>query len=203
MNRDFRKELQDDPCWGPSTEKLFQETGIPKQDCILQNREELIGFCEFLERERVRSYLEIGAWTGKMVTVLHRLFQFEKVAVADIGWTSSIGLPFEVPPETELFLGNSHSQQYRDWRESLGHIDLVMIDGDHSYKGVRLDFEINKLFPHRFLAFHDIANPHPQILGPGQFWRELEGSKIEIIKPHVEIGLQTSTMGIGVWSSLE
>ena len=130
--RDFREELKNDACWGPTTEKLFRETGVPSEDVLLQNREELIAFCEFLEEHNVRSYLEIGNWTGRLVTVLHRLFDFEKVAAADIGWAESIGLPFHIPEKAEFFLGDSHSDDYRRWRESLGHIDLVMIDGDHS-----------------------------------------------------------------------
>jgi hypothetical protein len=195
--RNFTEELKDEPCWSHSTEKLFRETGVPSQDIVLQNREELIGFCEFLERENVRSYLEIGNWTGKLVTVLHRLFSFDKLAAADIGWTAQIGLPFSVPEDAQFFLGDSHSQEYREWRESLGHIDMVLIDGDHSYEGVRRDFEINREYPHRFLAFHDIANSHPQIQGVAQLWKELEGNKTEIVYPHKDF----TTMGIGVWSA--
>ena len=199
--RDFREELKDEPCWGPSTEKLFRETGMPSQDVMLQNREELIGFCQFMEKERVRSYLEIGNWTGRLVTVLHRLFSFDKVAAADIGWTTQIGLPFSMPREAEFFLGSSHSKEFQNCRESLGHIDMVMIDGDHTYEGVRRDFEINREYPHRFLAFHDIANAHPQIQGVKRLWNELDGNKVEIVLPHKELGLDRTTMGIGVWSA--
>lgn len=201
MSRDFREELKDDPCWQPSTEKVFRESGVPYEDTILQNREELIGFCEFLQQEDVRSYLEIGTWTGRLVTTLHRLFSFDKLAAADIGYAPTIGLPFSIPEETRFFKGSSHSDQYRRWRESLGHIDLVMIDGDHSYEGVRLDYEINRQYPHRFLGFHDIANPHPLIQGVAQLWNELEGTKVEIVRPHKELGLEHTTMGIGIWSA--
>ncbi len=200
--RDFRQELEGVPCWGPSTEELFRTTGVPSQDTILQNREELIGLCEFMEREQVRSYLEIGTWSGQMVTTLHRLFRFDSVAAADIGWAQSIGLPLHLPDEADLFEGDSHSEDYRRWRHRLGPIDLVLIDGDHSYEGVRLDFETNRRFPHRFLAFHDIVNPHPLAPGPKKLWAELEGTKVEIVRPHQELGLDHSTMGIGIWSSL-
>jgi Methyltransferase domain len=200
--RDFRQELAQVRCWDPRTEELWQTQGVPADDTILQNREELIRFCEFLERHHVRSYLEIGAWTGRLINLLHKLFDFEKVACCDAGWAPSIGLPFELDPAVDWFKGDSHSQDFKDWRQSLGQIDLVMIDGDHSYEGVKLDFEINRNYPHRFLAFHDIINPHPQI-GVGRLWKELEGSKIEFVEPHKEINQDFSTMGIGIWSGTE
>jgi hypothetical protein len=34
-------------------------------------------------------------------------------------------------------------------------------------------------------------------------WEELGGHKLEIVRPHVELGLDHSTMGIGVWSDTE
>ena len=84
----------------------------------------------------------------------------------------------------------------------MGHIDLVMIDGDHSYTGCKLDYEINRHFPHRFLAFHDIVNPHPQIQ-VDDVWNELEGHKVSFVEPHKEIEQDHSTMGIGIWSATE
>lgn len=195
--RDFREELKDQPCWNRSTEKLFRETGVPKQDILLQNREELIGLCQFIERHNVRSYLEIGAWTGRLVTLLHRLFNFDKVAVADIGYAPTIGLPFCIPEDALFFKGSSHTSEYREWRKALGQVDLVMIDGDHSYRGVRRDFKINREYPHRFLAFHDIANTHPQIQGVRRLWEQLDGQKIEIVHHDPNF----TSMGIGVWSA--
>ena len=101
------------------------------------------------------------------------------------------------------FWGNSDSPEFHTWRDSLGHIDLVMIDGDHRYKGVRKDFEINRRYPHRFLAFHDITGSNRWTTGVAKFWNELnEGHKWEMCRPHAEIGLDHSVMGIGIWSEV-
>lgn len=199
--RDFRQEIASDTCWNPSTEKLWLEHGIPAQDIVLQNREELLVLLEWMEKQKIRSFLEIGSWTGRLVSLLHRLFDFEKVAACDLGVAQQIGLPLSIDPRVTFFQGSSHGDEYKEWRESLGHFDLVLIDGDHSYEGVKKDFEINKAFPHRFLGFHDIVNPHPQIQGVKQLWNELEGHKLEIVRPHLELGIDHSTMGIGVWSA--
>ncbi len=73
-------------------------------------------------------------------------------------------------------------------------LDLLFIDGDHSYDGVRQDFEAYKplVRPGGLIAFHDIAPPRAEARAPGedgavvdddgiaylvgevpQFWREL------------------------------
>lgn len=198
--RNFRNELAQVKCWDRRTSEIFEETGYPAEDCVLQNREELIAFCEWIEMNNIRSFLEIGIWTGGLLTLLAELFSFDKIAACDNLFAQSLGLPTHVPEDTITFFGDSHSEEYRHWRESLGPIDLVLIDGDHSYEGVRRDFEVNRHYPHRFLAFHDIIGFHPMTEGVKRLWNELEGSKTEIIRPHYELGTDLPTMGIGIWS---
>ena len=200
--RDFRAEIAHVKCWDRKTTEIFERTGYPREDCVLQNREELIGFCEWIEANEIRSFLEIGIWTGGLLTLLRDLFQFELVAAADNLFAKSIGLDLHIPEGTLTFFGDSHSAAYSTWREALGPIDLVLIDGDHSYEGVRRDFEVNRNYPHRFLAFHDIIGFHPMTEGVKRLWNELEGSKTEIIRPHYEYGTDQPTMGIGIWSQL-
>ncbi len=204
MTRNFRTELADDKCWDLATQALQEEHGEPLEHAILQNREELIGLCELIEELSIRSYLELGVWTGGLISVLHRLFRFDRVAACDHGWAEQHGLEIRVPAEAAFFRGNTESEGYRKWRRELGAIDLVFIDANHAYHAVKRDFEINKSYPHRFLAFHDITGATRQTAGVAKFWRELDrGSKREIIRPHRELGLDYSTMGIGIWSATE
>ncbi|MEW6278116.1 MAG: hypothetical protein AB1758_05805 [Candidatus Eremiobacterota bacterium] len=196
---DFRALIQDVPCWDRQTE-WWNHTRRGDGDVVLQNREELIGYLEFIQKENIRSYLEVGVWTGRLLALLQRIFRFDKVAAADIGWAQTVfGLPLHLPPETIRFQGSSHGREYEEWRRSLGHFDLVMIDGDHSLDGVRRDFEINRRHPHRFLAFHDIVGGYPGCEEVRMFWQELQGNKLEIVRPHPEVGSPRSLMGIGIW----
>ena len=200
--RDLRGLLAEDRCWDRGVQATYEARGEPVEDAILQNREELIGLCEFIEAQNIRSYLEIGVWTGRLVTALHRVFRFDLVAACDHGWAQQLGLPLHLPKEARFLQANSDSAEFLSWREALGPVDLVLIDANHSYRAVRRDLEINRAFPHRFLAFHDIAGQGRATEGVRRLWGELEGHKVEIVRPHAELGLTYSTMGIGVWAAL-
>jgi hypothetical protein len=198
--RDFRAELSVERCWDRATQAAFEAHREPLVDGILQNREELIGLCEFIEAHAVRSYLELGVWTGRLVSALDRLFRFDLVAACDDGYAARFGLPLALPARTRFFGGDCATEEYRTFRRDLGPVDLVFIDADHAYRAVRRDFAINRAFPHRFLAVHDITGGTPQTRGVRRFWEELtEGHKLEIVRPHRELGLPASTMGIGIW----
>lgn len=202
--RDFRALLAGDLCWDAGTEAVFAERGEAVQDRMLQNREEVIALAELIERAGVRSYLEIGVWTGRLLSALHRIFAFDMVAACDHGWAEELGLPIRLPPDARFFRGDSQSTGFEAFRADLGHVDLVLIDANHSRRAVQADFELNRRFPNRFLALHDICGRRRVTRGVSEVWRSIDhGFKAEIVRPHLELGLDHSLMGIGVWSAVE
>jgi hypothetical protein len=200
-SRDFRSELASMRCYDAEVQQSSETIGAPVADCALQNREELISLCRWIEAHRIRSYVEIGIWTGQLISALHKLFRFDVLGACDVlEAETKFGLKISIPYETDLFVGDSASDEYVEWRRTLGPVDLVLIDGDHSYEAVRRDFEINSQLPSRYLAFHDITGRDRWTVGVGRFWEELNvGHKYEIVRPHLELGLAHSTMGIGIW----
>jgi len=199
--RDFRAELDGVACWDRSTQELYEARGEPLQDRVLQNREELIALCRFIEAHDIRSYLEVGVWTGRLVSTLHRMFEFDRVAACDDGYAQRLGLPLHLPDGARCFAGDSASDAYRSFRASLGHVDLVFIDANHHYAGVRADLELERQFSHRFVALHDITGANRHTRGVARLWGELQGRKVEIVEPHRELGLERSVMGIGILSA--
>ena len=200
---DFRSMIAQDKCWDRHTQSIFENQKEAVEDCILQNREEVLGLMEFIETHNIRSYLEIGVWTGRLVSTLHRVFDFDTVAAADEGYAKTKGLDIHLPKEASVFWGDSSSEEYKTWRAELGPIDLVLIDANHNYTGVKKDFEVNRQFPHRFLALHDITGSNRWTTGVRKFWSEIDhGHKTEILRPHAELGLDHSIMGIGIWTAV-
>ncbi len=70
-------------------------------------------------------------------------------------------------------------------------LDFLFIDGDHSYEGVKADFENYSplVKPGGLIAFHDIVdNDKDKSFGTQIFWRELKEkySHQEFIRPEAD-----------------
>ena len=141
---------------------------------MFQWRDELEQLCEFITRNGVESYLEIGVGTGQML-----LFLRDKVGVRDVyGCDADYPERFHQEP-VNFFHGNHHAKEYLHWREDIGHIDLVFIDANHRH-GFRQDFEIERRFPHRYIALHDVSNKgYPDLVA---FWEKEVDRKVALIE---------------------
>ncbi|PIQ25935.1 hypothetical protein COW36_03010 [bacterium (Candidatus Blackallbacteria) CG17_big_fil_post_rev_8_21_14_2_50_48_46] len=198
----FNEAVKRVQCWDIAAQHLYEQRGAPP-DCLLQNPLELADFCQWIAEHRIRSFLEIGIWTGRLTCFLQDLFQFEMIAVCDARMAETeAGLKIQVPPQTQCFWGSSHSIEYMAWRNELGPVDLVLIDAEHSYEGVKQDFLINARYPQKYLAFHDIAGDNPWTAGSKRLWQELPGKKTEIIHPRAYAHQGIPMMGIGIWAGV-
>jgi cephalosporin hydroxylase len=98
--------------------------------------------------------------------------------------------------------GDSHRPETVDRvRALLGDrkVDLLFVDGDHTYAGVRQDYEMYKPLMRSggLIGFHDIIDTHWPECQVNRFWAEL--SKDASLQPNAIVGAFKSHFGgIGV-----
>jgi len=169
----------------------------------MQKRSELAPFLAVVLKRRPRTVVEIGRGRGGTLWALCR-------AAADDATIVSVDLPggpfggmadtadirdrlaAHAGPGQHLHLVQADSrapETVERVRELAPQVDLLFIDGDHTYEGVAADYELYAplVRPGGLIAFHDIL-PHSAEVGceVDRFWDELAGEKIAITSPSEE-----------------
>ncbi len=158
----------------------------------LQIKEELIDFLKLVKGYNPKIVLEIGSSMGGTFFLLSRVADGE-------GTLISIDLPcgywgggypdWKIPlfrlfaskkQNVYLMKNNSHEPDtLKALKEILNgrKIDLLFIDGDHSYAGIKKDFEMYSPLVKKggIIAFHDILpQPHELEIEVNKFWNEIK-----------------------------
>jgi len=123
-----------------------------------QNKNELLFFCDWMQKNKIKSIIEIGLAQGFFSKFL------EEIGIDVLGVTDREDLLKHKPKK--LFIGKS-----AEFAKDIPNADLVFVDGDHSYKGVKADYEAYK-GKCKYIAFHDILGLR-DCEGVKKFWLEL------------------------------
>ena len=154
---------------------------------------EIRPFANFLASKEPKNVLEIGVRKGGTAS-LWCLIASGLVVGVDWDQRDSLGFPYTMQLSNAMMddyknyrfvFGDSHHKDTVDAVQALvPEVDFLFIDGDHSYNGVKKDFELYSplVKPGGLIAFHDIVDTELiRSAGHGVhiFWRELEGKKHE------------------------
>jgi hypothetical protein len=155
---------------------------------IEQNPRELAEFCEFIQSQNIRAYLEVGTSTGGLLNFFAEVFRWDVFGV-------DLRLPVKAPANAGLFIGSTRSEGFREFLNLLPKLDLVWIDADHSYESVKADAEACLRLSPRFMVFHDICGLRA-CEGSARHWAE---TKAQHYGKTVEFVADDETrVGIGV-----
>jgi predicted O-methyltransferase YrrM len=183
--------------------KLFTaETGV---DLVLnrfggfirpsQVKWEITNLAKIVEELKPKNILEIGTSKGGTLFLWARLSSKNaKILSIDLPggennwayphWKEPLYRTFATAGQTiELLREDSHQEKTVAAIQKLlagEKLDFLFIDGDHSYEGVKKDYELYASFVRNggVIAFHDIAE-HPAITGcyVSIFWNEIKNGK--------------------------
>jgi cephalosporin hydroxylase len=207
------------------TRTFWQNVGLARQaqaNGAMQKLRELAPLIALLRRRSLGVVVEIGTARGGTLFAWCRLAEPGALIVSidlpggrfgggytsdDISRLRRYGRPHQ---KLHFLQTDSHDVQTRGTLSNLLEgraIDFLLIDGDHTYDGVRRDFVLYAPLVRDGcpIAFHDIL-PHPeeQSCEVDRFWNEIKGSfrHTEFIDPHRDrFGRQWGGIGVLYWDS--
>jgi cephalosporin hydroxylase len=157
-----------------------------------QYPEEFVPFLEFVRAQKPRSVVEIGTAKGATFFMLCQVAQPQAslVTIDVVAPAVDVGTFGHGAQRVEGIIGSSIDSTVREHVEDLfpDGVDVLFIDGDHAYEGVRADFELyrNLVRPGGLIAFHDIVPDSEERTGirtefwaggVPKLWRELKASE--------------------------
>lgn len=156
----------------------------------LQHRSEIIGLLKEVEKRKPKTLLEIGTATGGTLYLLTR-FADENATIISLdlpggafgggypSWKIPLFKSYAKPGQTIILVrADSHNANTLETiKKALNgkKIDFLFIDGDHTYEGVKKDYEMYSTLSQGPIGFHDIIE-HSKESGCNvhEFWNEIK-----------------------------
>lgn len=177
---------------------------------IWQYPNQFAKYMHFVSQNPINLYAEIGVAAGGTFMFSHEFLKPKKSYAVDIARPGQVSYiqgasPFDgcleaflnTNKDTAEFLHGDCDLLKKTVIDRNETIDLLLIDGDHSYEGVKKDFKTMRDHA-RIFVFHDIAND--ACPGVRKFWNELKTSglynTIEFVDQYDSV--PGSYLGIGV-----
>tara|TARA_Y100000816_G_scaffold215663_1_gene160902 strand:+ start:878 stop:1570 length:693 start_codon:yes stop_codon:yes gene_type:complete len=193
---------------GFNNEALHEQPDIVKNNMgglkIWQYPNQFSKYLLFLQKFKIESYLEIGVRHGGTFVLtneyLKKFNNVTKSVAVDVSINEQLTKYCKSNPNMFYLHMDSHREDFKEYMTN-NKFDLIFIDGDHSYDGVKADYELCK-HNSDILVFHDISNKK---IGPKKLWKELKRTTneydfYEFIDQYEEVFKKTGRkyLGIGV-----
>ena len=171
----------------------YRGVGVFRSLQPAQVPEEIKELSVLVEKVEPKTIMEIGTSKGGTFYIFTRYLDSASLLISlDLpggsfggGYTEShlsLFNDFDREKDLRFIRKDSHQKSTKEEVEIIlgeKEIDFLFIDGDHSYKGVKSDFEMYSplVSENGIIAFHDIVTGPKEIVGGvPEFWNEIKGS---------------------------
>jgi predicted O-methyltransferase YrrM len=157
---------------------------------IQQRESDFLPVLKMIVDRKYKTLLEIGAYSGGCTYAYSQLC--DKVVTVDLEHRGK-----EKFDNVFYICGDSHSETIIEKVKAQGKFDVIFIDGDHTYEGVKMDYEYYKdmLNDGGIICFHDIWESEDcirQNCHVYKLWNELK-----VNHKYLELGDVKTWGGIG------
>jgi len=175
-----------------------------------QEKEEITQLAKFVYELQPKVVVEIGTKFGGTFKIWNEVTNAKTISIDLVDGIHGGVTRDDVNNRNEYFInlygsrcnfieGDSHQDLTYDLLVNVlkgQKIDFLFIDGDHTYEGVKQDYEMYKelVSDNGYIAFHDINDTQrhrDRNVYVGKLWNELIGEKIEF-------NIKADWAGIGV-----
>ena len=170
---------------------------------LQQEPREMANLIIFLQNQNLKNinYLEIGCAAGGFTYVMNYFLDIKNnILIDDNKHRMHIKLANVLKDiKYNKWVGDSQSKQAREFVLNLNlKFDIIFIDADHSYQGVKNDtiYYIPFLKKNGFIAFHDLSERRT---GVKEWLKEVNENKVFMLKNVVNFIQNPGRLGIGVY----
>lgn len=188
--------------WGSDYKKRFGGTyngGI----CLQQESKEMANLVLLFQSYKLKdiSYLEIGCAAGGSTYVMNHFLDLKNIILIDDNKHSGHVRLKKILKYVKYnkIVGDSQSEQTRALVLNLNlQFDIIFIDADHSYRGVKRDTLLYLPFLKEggFMAFHDVEDKH---VGIRKWLDEVRANGKVGLKHITTFAQYPNRLGIGVY----
>jgi len=163
---------------------------------MVQQRNEIESLIKFLDDKNIKNFLEIGTDSGGTFYLFTKISTGKKISLDiphgrfgvdtfDIDARNSLMQSWS--DNVHIISGDSHKMESLNQVKKIldgEMLDLLFIDGDHTYTGVHQDYMMysNLVRDDGYIVFHDINDTEKHRgfgIAVNVFWNQLRGNKIE------------------------
>jgi predicted O-methyltransferase YrrM len=174
------------------TNDFDNDVEVARLPLVSQDKDEFLHLVE--EAKGAKEVLEIGTFRGGTSFLFYKLLGANVTTVdLKIPILTRLVLSYKSNGKIRLIQGDSHDEETLK-KVSDRKYDLLFIDGDHSYEGVKKDFEMYSPLVRKggLVAFHDILSEE----GVNRFWNEIKRARYE--SQEIINNVRKKPLGIGV-----